>query len=75
MLEAHERTLAGERHAERLFHGGLFIGGPMAVYATLRRERMALNVFGYFCGGGTGICVYPAEAGMQCAQRQSFIPQ
>ena len=47
----------------------------MAVYATLRRERMALNVFGYFCGGGTGICVYPAEAGMQCAQRQSFIPQ
>ena len=67
MLEANQRTLAGEGHSKRLFHCRFFVHRPSAVNAPLCRKRVTLNVFRYFCGWGAGVCVNPAEAGVQSA--------
>ena len=75
MLHAHEGPLAGEGHAEGFFHRRLFIDRPGTVHAPFLRERVPLDEFGDFGGGGPGISIDAAQACVQGTQRQGFVSQ
>ena len=75
VLHADQRPFAAERHAEGLFHGGLLVGRPFAVDVSLGSERVVLDVFRDFGGGGAGIGVDARQTGMEGAQCEGFISE
>ena len=75
MFHTDKRTFPAVGNAERRLHGGLFIAAPVAVDVPLPRERMTLDILGYFGGRCTGIGIDTGKTGVQGAQRQRFIPQ
>ena len=75
VLHADQRPFSGERHAEGLLHGGLFIGRPSAVHAALGGERMTLNEFGYFGRGRARIGIDARQSGVERAQCEGFVSE
>ena len=75
VLHADQRPLAGERHAEGLLHGGLFVGRPEAVDAPLLGEGAALDVFGDFGRGGTRVGVDARQTRVEGSQCESFVSE
>ena len=75
MFHADQRAFAGERHAERLLHGCLFVRRPGVVHAARGGEGMALNIFGDLGRWGARISIDARQSRMERPQREGFVSE
>ena len=75
VFHADQRAFAGERHAERLLHGRLFVRRPRAVDAARDGEGMILDIFGDFGRGCTRISIDARQSRMERPQREGFVSE
>ena len=75
MLHTNQRAFPGERHAQRRFHGGFFVGAPTAVQAAFTGDRVRLDEFGYLGRRRAGIGIHPGQSSVNGSQRKGFITQ
>jgi len=75
VFHADQRALAGERHAERLLHGCLFVRRPRAVHVALRSQGMLLDVFRDFGRGCARIGIDTRQSRVERPQCEGFVSE
>ena len=75
VLHAGHRALAGERHAERLLHGRLFVAAPGGADAQRAGLGRLLDVFRDLGRGRAGVGVHAGDPGVDRRLRHRLVAQ